>query len=114
MNRLIRDYLAGCGIEAVSPSEDFQHYTHAQKLSPDEVYSYTKRAFDAVKGIQAIYFQGAVLDPLKIMEKVEGDFEIPAVASNPAMLWFILSKLGLSYSIGGYGRLLREWNKLPQ
>jgi maleate cis-trans isomerase len=113
MNKLIREYLAGRGVEAVSPSENFQHYTHAQKLSPKEVYNYTKRSFEAVGNVQALYFQGAVLDPLKIIERIESDLGLPAVASNPAMLWFILSKLGLSYSIEGYGKLLREWNRLP-
>jgi hypothetical protein len=25
------------------------------------------------------------------------------------MLWYVLSKLGLTYPISGYGRLMREW-----
>jgi hypothetical protein len=35
------------------------------------------------------------------------------IASNPAMLWYVLSKLGFSYPMSGFGRLLREWPKLP-
>ncbi len=114
MNRLVRDYLVGCGIEAVSPVKTFKHYSDALKLAPEEVYAYTKDSFEAVKNVKAIYFQGAVLDPLKVLQKIEDDLRVPVVASNPAMLWFILSKLGQSYSIGGNGKLLREWNKLPQ
>ncbi|MET0503425.1 MAG: hypothetical protein ABW172_18040, partial [Candidatus Binatia bacterium] len=60
-----------------------------------------------------IYFQGALLDPLKVLDKLEADLKAPIVASNPAMLWFVLSKLGLRYEIAGYGRLLRSWPRLP-
>jgi hypothetical protein len=35
------------------------------------------------------------------------------IASNPAMLWYVLSQLGLAYPISGYGRLMREWPALP-
>jgi maleate cis-trans isomerase len=60
----------------------------------------------------ALYFQGAVLDPLPIVDGFERDIGKPVVASNPAMLWYILSKLGRTYHIDGYGRLLREWPSL--
>jgi maleate cis-trans isomerase len=59
--------------------------------------------------VDAVYFQGAVLDPLEIMDQLESEFACPVVASNPAMLWFILSELGHTYHIEGCGRLLREW-----
>jgi maleate cis-trans isomerase len=59
--------------------------------------------------IDAIYFQGAVLDPLKVLDQIESDLKTIAVASNPAMLWNILSQLGRSAKIRGYGKLLIEW-----
>ena len=73
----------------------------------------TRAAFAEQSGIDAIYFQGALLDPIKVLEKMEKELHVPIVASNPAMLWFILSKLGLSYKISGYGRLLSSWPALP-
>jgi maleate cis-trans isomerase len=47
------------------------------------------------------------------MERMEQDFGCPVVASNPAMLWFILSQLGHTHHIEGHGRLLREWPTAP-
>jgi maleate cis-trans isomerase len=44
---------------------------------------------------------------------MEADLKIPIVASNPAMLWFILSKLRRRYRITGYGKLLSSWPSLP-
>jgi hypothetical protein len=112
MNKMICDYLAKAQIEAMAP-EPFRHHTEAMKLGPEEVYTLTKKAFDRAQGIEAIYFQGAVLDPLKVLEKIERELQTTVVASNPAMLWFILSKLGLSYKIYGYGKLLEQWCRLP-
>jgi maleate cis-trans isomerase len=55
-----------------------------------------------------------VLDPIRVLEKLETDLGITVVASNPAMLWYVLSRLEFSYPISGYGRLLREWPKLTE
>jgi len=63
--------------------------------------------------IDAIYFQGAVLDPVEILQKLEDESSLPVMASNPAMFWFMLSKLGLKYPISGYGKLLSSWPPLP-
>ena len=73
----------------------------------------TRATFQGKPGADAIYFQGALLDPIKVLAKMEAELNVPIVASNPAMLWFILSKLGLSYRISDYGRLLSYWPALP-
>ncbi len=111
LNRLIREQLRRSDIQAVSPKELLSHYTDALKMSPDQVYKLTEKALSEAGKVDAIYFQGAVLDPLKNLEKMEKDFRSLIIASNPAMLWSILSQLGLTYRIRGYGRLLAEWPK---
>jgi maleate cis-trans isomerase len=58
---------------------------------------------------QAIYFQGATMDPLPIIQRIEDRLRVPVVTSNTAMIWNLLSKIGLKYSIKNYGRLLAEW-----
>jgi maleate cis-trans isomerase len=113
LKEMYRNFLAESGIEAVYPPQTLRAHTDAQKLSPSEVESMTKATFAEQPGVDAIYFQGALLDPIKVLEKMENDLSVPIVASNPAMLWFILSKLGLSYRISGYGRLLSAWPALP-
>ena len=111
---LYRDYLAQFGVEAVYPPQTLRAHTDAQKLSSAEVESMTKNCFTEQPGADGIYFQGALLDPLKVLDKLEADLEAPIVASNPAMLWFVVSKLGLRYEIAGYGRLLRSWPRLRE
>ena len=113
LKQLYRDYLADFGIESLYPPQTLRAHTDAQKLSSDDVETMTRSALAKYSGVDAIYFQGALLDPIPILEKLEADLNLPIIASNPAMLWVILSKLGLSYQIPGYGRLLSEWPALP-
>lgn len=109
MNALIREYLAASDIIALSPPKTFDDYTDAMKVGPESVYTLAREAFENQRDVDAIYFQGAVLDPLAILDRLERDVAKPVVASNPAMLWHILAELNVSCSIPGYGRLLREW-----
>lgn len=113
LKRLYRDYLTAFGVEAAYPLQTLRAHTDAQRLTPEEVATMTRETFAAQSKIDAIYFQGALLDPLKVLDQLESELQVPIVASNPAMLWVILSKLGLGYKIPGYGKLLGEWPALP-
>jgi hypothetical protein len=113
LNSLIRDFLDQFGLIAISPSETLQHYTDALKMTPDDVIAYARRAIVAERQVDAIYFQGAVLDPMDCLEQMERELSLPVVASNPAMNWYMLSKLGLKHPLPGFGRLLASWPSLP-
>jgi maleate cis-trans isomerase len=113
LKALYRDYLANVGVEAVYPPQLLRAHTDAVKLNSEEVASLTRAAFEANANVDAIYFQGALLDPLKVVDRLESELNVPVVASNPAMLWVILSKLGLRYNIPGYGKLLAIWPAMP-
>jgi hypothetical protein len=113
LNRLIRDFLSQLDLVATSPSETLQHYTDALKMTPDDVIAYARRAIAAEREVDAIYFQGAVLDPMDCLEQMERELSMPVVASNPAMNWYMLSKLGLKHPLPGFGRLLASWPNLP-
>ncbi|HLN88032.1 MAG TPA: hypothetical protein VK200_16250 [Candidatus Limnocylindrales bacterium] len=108
LNGMIEDYLRAAGFEVVAP-RSFADIGQAGQLGPLAVYDLTEEALRDAGAVDAIYFQGAVLDPLKVLEKIENDLRMTAIASNPAMLWYILSQLGRRAPISGYGRLLAEW-----
>jgi hypothetical protein len=111
LNELICRHLEGKGVSAVAP-HPFAELGVPKRMSPDEVFALTKQCLNPADPVDAIYFQGAVLDPIKVLAKIETELGMTVIASNPAMLWYVLSKLGLAYPISGYGRLLREWPKL--
>jgi len=109
LTQLIREFLSQFDIAAVSPSEILGHYTDALAMNANDVVSYAERAMAEQKGIDAIYFQGAVLDPVDCLEKMESELKVPVIASNPAMLWHMLSRLGKRSPLAGYGKLLASW-----
>ena len=108
LNQMIEAYLIDAGFAVVAP-RSFGTIGEAGRLQPDEVFQLTQQALTEVGAIEAIYFQGAVLDPLKVLDKIETELKALAIASNPAMLWDILSRLGRRAPVNGYGRLLAEW-----
>ena len=111
MNLLIVEHLAKAGVTALAP-QSFEKLDVPQGMTPDEVCQLAARHLQAAPTVDAIYFQGAVLDPIKSLERLESELGKTVVASNPAMLWYVLSKLRLRYPIGGYGRLLLNWPAL--
>lgn len=110
LNALICRHLDSTGVSAVAP-HPFQELGVPKRMSPEEVFELTKKSLDSVGEVDAIYFQGAVLDPIKVLEKIERELNKTVIASNPAMFWYLLSQLSLSFPMPGYGRLLREWPK---
>lgn len=113
LNKLICNFLADFDIVAISPPETLRRYTDALKMTPEDVVAYARRALAERRDVDAIYFQGAVLDPMDCLEQMEHELKVPVIASNPAMLWFMLSKLGLKNPLSGYGKLLASWPTLP-
>lgn len=112
LNELIRRYLEDVGIVAIAP-HPFADLAIPKRMDPDEVFDLVKTHLNPSEPVDAVYFQGAVLDPIKALENIETELGTTAIASNPAMLWYVLSKLKMSYPMAGYGRLMREWPALP-
>jgi maleate cis-trans isomerase len=102
---------AGLNVLVCPPFKD-PSFGASSKVGPDEVFANTTAAFNAADGADAIYFQGARLDPLPVIDKLEEKLGVPVIASNPAMLWNILSRLNVKCSVGGYGKLLKDWPSL--
>ncbi len=113
LKKLYYDYLAEFGIESFYPPQSLRAHTDAQKLTANDVEAMTRKALAEFSNVEAIYFQGALLDPIPLLEKLEAELKLPIVASNPAMLWLILAKLGRRYDIKGYGKLLETWPAVP-
>lgn len=92
----------------LGPSFDNRIPGSSLNLSPDQLFNLVEKTFRK-NPAQAIYFQGATMDPLPIIQRIEDRLGVPVVASNTAMIWNLLSQLGLKYSVKGSGKLLAEW-----
>ncbi|MDE2836558.1 MAG: hypothetical protein OXL97_03495 [Chloroflexota bacterium] len=113
MNSLIVPHLTAAGFDVQLADLGFNSEQEAVHLDGGVVFDMVRGAVQASDGVQALYFQGAVLNPLPVIDDMEAEFGLPVVASNPAMLWSVASQLGGSFSIEGKGRLVREWPPLP-
>jgi maleate isomerase len=106
---MIEEHLVGEGIEAILPTDSFEEIGHSPDQTPEKVFDIAREQFAQAPGAQAIYFQGGPFNPIQVIERMEAEFGIPVIASNPTMLWYITSILGLSFTVEGKGRLMREW-----
>jgi maleate isomerase len=108
-NESIKSHVDNLGFTLhLGPAFDGRITGTSLNLSPDQLFDLVKETFGKTPA-QAIYFQGATMDPLPIIQRIEDAFAVPVITSNSAMIWNLLSKLGLKYSVKGYGRLVAEW-----
>ena len=113
MNESLTSELKRAGLHVLScPAFADPTFGSSSKVGPEEIFASTTMAFATAGAVDAIYFQGARLDPLPIIERLEEQVGIPVIASNPAMLWHILSRLNMRCCIDGYGNLLKNWPAL--
>ena len=110
MNERLTHELQRAGLTVLAcPAFADPTFGASSKVTPEELFASTAEALAAAGSPDVIYFQGARLDPLPIIDRLEQEFGVPVIASNPAMLWHILSRLKIKCSVQGHGRLLADW-----
>ena len=116
MNAHIEKYLTNLGLTVFPgpPYDKTRKPGAGVEISPDELFRRVEGSFHQNPTTQAIYFQGATLDPLSIIQRLENNLGVPVISSNTAMIWNILSKLGAKFSIKAYGKLLSSWPDPPK
>ncbi len=113
INSRIKDRLKRSGLTVLScPSLEYLGARTGTHVSADKIFGIMDKIVRETPEADAIYFQGAPFNPLPIIGRIESELELPVIASNPAMLWHSLSRLGYRFSIEGYGRLLASWPPL--
>jgi len=108
MNAYIEKHLTNLGftVVPVPPYDKTRKPGAGVEISPDELFQRVEASYRQNPVVQAFYFQGATLDPVPVIQRLEDNLGIPVVSSNIAMFWNIGSKLGSRFSIKGYAKLL--------
>lgn len=115
INSLIQNRLQRSGLAVLScPSLEYLGARTGTHVPADKIFGIMEKIVQETPGADAIYFQGAPFNPLPIIGRIESELKVPVIASNPAMLWHNLSRLGHKFSIQGYGRLLATWPPLKE
>ena len=107
---VIKDHLNTLGFMVfLGPAFEGPKAGSGVDLNADQLYDLVVNTYRSHPPAEAIYFQGATMDPLPIIQRVEDALNVPVIASNPAMIWNMLSTLGVKGSVKNYGRLLSTW-----
>lgn len=109
INDTFARYFRDAGFDVLGMEGIDVPFTDVGRLSSQEVYAHTKRAFLKHPGAQAIYMLGSGWRVLDIIETLEQDLEIPVVHPVPARVWAVQRRLHIRQPVLGFGRLLEEF-----
>ena len=114
LNVLLKEFLEDDGLSISTPANNRSDTTKedvdsTERKTTQEVLKLALETHKTYPDVEAIYFQGAPLNPLNAIEEIESRLGIPVIASNPAMFWHISSLLNHRLPSYKGGRLMQEW-----
>jgi maleate isomerase len=108
MNQIFSRYFTEAGFQVAAMEGIDVPFKDVGKLSGEEIYKHTKKAFLKHAGADAIYMLGSGWRLLKIVRLLEQDLQVPVVYALGAKLWEVQKQFHVREPIRGYGRLLEE------
>jgi maleate isomerase len=106
INDTFTRYFQGAGFEILGMEGISVPFEDVGRLSGEEVYAHTKKAFVKNPGAEAIYMLGSGWRTLNIIATLEQDLRVPVVHAVPARVWAIQKRLHIRQPVKGYGQLL--------
>ncbi|MBI2227815.1 MAG: hypothetical protein HYU46_01800 [Deltaproteobacteria bacterium] len=108
-NRKSAAYFREAGFEVLG-IEGIATWAEVDRLSSQEIYSFTKQQFLKNKDVQGIWIPGGgggwgALDAAQTLEQ---DLQVPVITNTVAKIWAIQKRLHIRQPLQGYGRLLAE------
>jgi maleate isomerase len=108
INDTFSRYFAEAGFEVLAMEGISVPFEDVGRLSSQEVYAHTRKAFLSHPGADAIYMLGSGWRTLDIIITLEQDLQVPVVHPVPARVWAIQKRLHVRQPVKGYGKLLEE------
>ena len=108
MNQIFSHYFTEAGFEVAAMEGIQVDFKDVGRLSGEEIYAHTKKAFLKHPKAQAIYMLGSGWRLLKIVRLLEQDLQVPVIYALGCKLWDVEKKFHVREPIKGYGRLLEE------
>jgi maleate cis-trans isomerase len=108
MNQIFTRYFTEAGFDVMAMEGIDVPFKDVGRLSGEEIYAHTKKAFLKHPDAQAIYMLGSGWRLLKIVRLLEQDLEVPVIYALACKLWDVQKKFRVREPVKGYGRLLEE------
>jgi len=108
MNQIFTRYFTEAGFDVMAMEGIDVPFKDVGRLSGEEIYAHTKKAFLKHPDAQAIYMLGSGWRLLKTVRLLEQDLEVPVIYALACKLWDVQRKFHVREPVKGYGRLLEE------
>jgi len=108
LNQIFTRYFVEAGFHVAAMEGIDVPFKDVGRLSPEEIYSHTKKAFLKHPDADAIYMLGSGWRLLKVVSLLEQDLQVPVIYALAAKLWDVQKRLHVRQPVKGYGRLLEE------
>ncbi|MBI2987677.1 MAG: hypothetical protein HYY45_13010 [Deltaproteobacteria bacterium] len=108
INDTFSRYFVEAGFDVLAMEGISVAFEDVGRLSSQEVYAHTRKAFLKHRGADAVYMLGSGWRTLDIISMLEQDLQVPVVHPVPARVWAIQNRLHVRQPAKGYGRLLEE------
>ena len=108
LNPTFAKFLRDGGLDVLCMKGYEVPFGEVQKIPPQEIYAFAKKAFLEADRPDGIYILGNGWRVLPIVRLLEQDLQTTVVASLPAQIWATLRRLHIREPIPGYGKLLAD------
>ncbi len=108
INEMFSRYFQEAGFDVMAMEGIPVAFEDVGRLSSQEVYAHTRKAFLQHPGADAIYMLGSGWRTLDIIHLLEEDLQVPVVHPVPARVWSVQKRLHVRQPVKGYGMLLEE------
>lgn len=108
INDMFANYFREAGFDVMAMEGISVAFEDVGRLSSQEVYAHTHKAFLKHPDADGIYMLGSGWRTLDIIHLLEEDLQVPVAHPVPARAWAIQKRLHVRQPVKGYGRLLEE------
>ena len=106
LNESVVKFLSGYGFEVRSVVSLGTDFTCIGQVTGDDVYQAAKRAVKEAGRLDGLYLPCPQFPVLDVVQDIEDDLGVPAVAHLASELWAALKTIGIHAPISGFGSLL--------
>jgi maleate cis-trans isomerase len=108
VNDITTSYFKDAGFNVLGMEGIPVAFEDVGRLSSQEIYAHTRKAFLKNPGAEAIYMLGTGWRCLDIIHLLEEDLQVPVIHPVPARVWAVQKRLHVRQRTKGFGRLLEE------
>jgi maleate cis-trans isomerase len=108
VNDITTSYFKDAGFNVLGMEGIPVAFEDVGRLSSQEIYAHTRKAFLKNADAEAIYMLGTGWRCLDIIHLLEEDLQVPVIHPVPARVWAVQKRLHVRQRTKGFGRLLEE------